>query len=81
MTDSIDKIKKDADARMAKSLETLKNDLGKLRAGRAHPALLDQIRVDYYGQRSPLSQVANIVAIVFGLTAAIAASLLFALDR
>jgi len=62
MTDSIDKIKKDADARMAKSLETLKNDLGKLRAGRAHPALLDQIRVDYYGQRSPLSQVANIVA-------------------
>jgi ribosome recycling factor len=62
MMDSIDKIKKDADARMTKSLETLKNDLGKLRAGRAHPGLLDQIRIDYYGQRSPLSQVANIVA-------------------
>jgi ribosome recycling factor len=62
MTDSIDKIKKDADARMMKSVETLKNDLGKLRAGRAHPGLLDQVRVDYYGQRSPLSQVANVVA-------------------
>jgi ribosome recycling factor len=62
MTDSIATIKKDADARMMKSVETLKNDLGKLRAGRAHPGLLDQIRVDYYGQRSPLSQVANIVA-------------------
>jgi len=62
MTDSIINIKKDADARMMKSVETLKNDLSKLRAGRAHPGLLDQVRVDYYGQRSPLSQVANIVA-------------------
>lgn len=62
MMNSVGEIKKDADARMTKSLETLQNDLGKLRAGRAHPGLLDQIRVDYYGQRSPLSQVANIVA-------------------
>ena len=62
MTDSVDKIKKDAEARMTKSVETLKTDLGKIRAGRAHPGLLDQIRVDYYGQKSPLSQVANIAA-------------------
>ena len=62
MTDSIPNIKKDADARMLKSVDTLKNDLGKLRAGRAHPGLLDQIRIDYYGQKSPLSQVANVVA-------------------
>lgn len=62
MTDSIANIKQDADARMQKSVETLKNDLGKLRAGRAHPGLLDQVRIDYYGQKSPLSQVANVVA-------------------
>lgn len=62
MTDSIANIKKDADARMTKSVETLKADLGKIRAGRAHPGLLDQVRIDYYGQRSPLSQVANVVA-------------------
>jgi ribosome recycling factor len=62
MTDSIPNIKNDADARMLKSVDALKNDLGKLRAGRAHPGLLDQIRIDYYGQKSPLSQVANVVA-------------------
>ena len=60
--DSIDKIKKDSDARMLKSVDTLKNDLGKIRAGRAHPGLLDTGRIDYYGQVSPLSQVANVVA-------------------
>ncbi len=60
--DSIDKIKKDADARMLKSVETLKTDLGKIRAGRAHPGILDAVRIDYYGQQSPLGQVANIVA-------------------
>lgn len=62
MTESVDKIKQDAQARMTKSVETLRNDLGKIRAGRAHPGLLDQVRVDYYGQKSPLSQVANIAA-------------------
>jgi ribosome recycling factor len=60
VTDTIDKIKKDAEARMAKSVETLKADLGKIRAGRAHPGILEPIKIDYYGQRSPLSQVANI---------------------
>ena len=58
----IDEIKKDAEARMNKSVESLKHELGKLRAGRAHPSLLDQISVDYYGTATPLSQVANVNA-------------------
>ena len=58
----IDEIKQDAEARMNKSVESLKHELGKLRAGRAHPSLLDQISVDYYGTATPLSQVANINA-------------------
>jgi len=45
---------------MAKSVETLKADLGKVRTGRAHPGLLEGIRVDYYGNKSPLSQVASV---------------------
>jgi ribosome recycling factor len=60
MTESVDKVKKDAETRMAKSLETLKGDLGKIRTGRAHPGLLDHIRVDYYGTKTPLNQLANI---------------------
>lgn len=61
MVDSVDSIKKDAEIRMAKSVETLKADLGKVRTGRAHPALLDQIRVEYYGAKTPLNQLANVV--------------------
>lgn len=60
MSEVIDKVKKDAEARMAKSLETLKVDLGKVRAGRANPGLLEHIKVEYYGTRSPLNQVANV---------------------
>jgi ribosome recycling factor len=60
MAESVDKIKKDAETRMAKSVEALKGDLGKIRTGRAHPGLLDHIRVDYYGTKTPLNQVANI---------------------
>ena len=60
MTQSVDNIKKDAETRMAKSVETLKTDLGKIRTGRAHPGLLEHVRVDYYGNKSPLSQVANV---------------------
>ena len=56
----IEEIKKDADARMAKSLEVLKSDLTKLRTGRAHASLLDHIKVEYYGTESPLSQVASV---------------------
>ena len=56
----INEIKNDADARMKKSIESLTKDLSKLRTGRAHPSLLDQVTVDYYGTPSPLSQVASI---------------------
>ena len=45
---------------MAKSVESLKTDLGKIRTGRAHAGLLDQIKVEYYGTKMPLSQTANI---------------------
>ncbi|MBU0655298.1 MAG: ribosome recycling factor [Gammaproteobacteria bacterium] len=56
----IDDIKQDAEQRMQKSIEALKHDLAKIRTGRAHPSLLDQVTVDYYGSDVPLSQVANI---------------------
>ena len=47
---------------MDKSVESLKGELSKLRAGRANPALLEQVSVDYYGTLTPLSQVANVSA-------------------
>lgn len=53
-------IKKTAEAKMAKSIEALKSDLQKVRTGRAHPGILDQVHVDYYGSMVPLSQVANV---------------------
>jgi ribosome recycling factor len=53
-------IKKTAEAKMAKSVEALKNELHKIRTGRAHPGLLDQVHVEYYGQVVPISQVANV---------------------
>jgi len=56
----IDDIIKDARTRMAKSVETLRHDLTKLRTGRAHTSLLDHITVDYYGSEVPLRQVANV---------------------
>jgi ribosome recycling factor len=62
VTQSVESIKKDAETRMAKSLETLRNDLGKIRTGRAHPGLLENVRVDYYGNKTPLNQVANVSA-------------------
>jgi ribosome recycling factor len=57
---SIAEIKKNAEAKMAKSLEALKNDLHKIRTGRAHPGILDQVQVEYYGSLVPISQVANV---------------------
>lgn len=57
---SIAEIKKNAEAKMAKSLEALKNDLQKIRTGRAHPGILDQVQVEYYGSLVPISQVANV---------------------
>ncbi len=56
----IDDIKKDADIRMGKSIESLRGDLTKLRTGRAHTSLLDHITVDYYGTDTPLNQVATV---------------------
>jgi ribosome recycling factor len=55
-------IQQDAQERMKKSIASLENNFGKIRAGRAHPSLLEQIQVDYYGSSVPLSQVGNIVA-------------------
>ncbi|MDH0868011.1 ribosome recycling factor [Mitsuaria sp. GD03876] len=57
---SIADIKKNAEAKMAKSIEAFKNELQKIRTGRAHPGLLDQVHVDYYGSMVPISQVANV---------------------
>lgn len=58
----INEILKDAGERMQKSVESLKNELTKIRTGRAHPSILDHINVDYYGSQVPLSQVSNITA-------------------
>ena len=56
----IEDIKKDASGRMGKSVEALVHELAKVRTGRAHPSLLDHLRVSYYGSEVPLNQVANI---------------------
>lgn len=56
----VEDIKKDAVERMQKCVLSLRNELKRLRTGRAHPSLLDHIRVDYYGNEVPLNQVANV---------------------
>jgi len=53
-------IQQDAATRMGKSIDALKHEFSKIRTGRAHPSLLEQISVSYYGSESPLSQVANV---------------------
>lgn len=53
-------IKKNAETKMGKSIEALKTELQKIRTGRAHPGILDQVHVDYYGSPVPISQVANV---------------------
>ncbi|MCH9645820.1 MAG: ribosome recycling factor [Proteobacteria bacterium] len=55
-------IQQDAKERMGKSVDSLEANLGKIRAGRAHPSLLEQVQVEYYGSMVPLSQVGNIAA-------------------
>jgi len=57
---TIEDVKKSADQKMHKTLDTLKADLGKIRTGRAHTGILDHIQVDYYGNPTPLNQVANV---------------------
>ncbi len=56
----IDDIKAEATERMEKSLDALTHNFNKIRTGRAHPSLLDGIRLEYYGADTPLNQVANI---------------------
>ncbi len=56
----ISDIQQSAATRMGKSIEAMKHEFSKIRTGRAHPSLLDQITVSYYGNESALSQVANI---------------------
>src|SRR3954468_19177853 len=53
-------VKKTAEQKMKKSLEALRNDLAKVRTGRAHTGLLDHVMVDYYGTPTPLGGVANV---------------------
>ena len=56
-------IKKSTEQRMQKSLEALKADLGKIRTGRAHTGILDHVMVDYYGNPTPITQVANVTLV------------------
>ncbi|MFN3734535.1 ribosome recycling factor [Comamonas testosteroni] len=57
---TIAEIKKNTETKMGQSIEALKNNLARVRTGRANPALLDAIHVEYYGSMVPLSQVANV---------------------
>ena len=57
---SIAEIKKTAEQKMLKSIEAFKVELSKIRTGRAHPGILDQVQVEYYGSLVPISQVANV---------------------
>ncbi|MGB5518249.1 MAG: ribosome recycling factor [Gammaproteobacteria bacterium] len=56
----IDEIIGDAEVRMSKSVDSLHTEFAKIRTGRAHPSLLDQIHIDYYGANTPINQVANV---------------------
>jgi ribosome recycling factor len=56
----IQNLLKDTEVKMQKSIEAFKHEISKMRTGRAHPSLLDHLRVDYYGTETPLSQVANV---------------------
>jgi ribosome recycling factor len=60
---TIAEVKKTAEQKMQKSVDTLKADLGKVRTGRAHTGLLDHIHVDYYGSMLPINQVANVTLV------------------
>ncbi len=59
----IAEVKKSAEQKMLKSLETLRNGLGKVRTGRAHTGLLDHLRIDYYGTLTPINQLASITLV------------------
>jgi ribosome recycling factor len=57
---TIPDIRKTAELKMGKSIEAFKSELQKIRTGRAHPGILDQVHIDYYGSMVPISQVANV---------------------
>jgi ribosome recycling factor len=59
----VNQLKKSTEEKMRKSVEALKADLAKVRTGRAHIGLLDHVKVDYYGNETPLSQVANVTLV------------------
>lgn len=56
----LNQIKTEIENKMRKSIDNLKNDMSKLRTGRAHPSILEGIMIDYYGQQTPISQAASI---------------------
>ena len=56
----IDDIQQETEDRMGKALEALSHNFNKIRTGRAHPSLLDSIRLEYYGAETPLNQIANV---------------------
>jgi ribosome recycling factor len=56
-------LKKTTEAKMQKSIEALKNDLAKIRTGRAHTGILDHVQVEYYGSMVPINQVANVTLV------------------
>jgi ribosome recycling factor len=60
---SVADIRKGVEQKMQRSIDAFKNDLSKIRTGRAHTGLLDHIQVDYYGSPVPISQVANLTLI------------------
>jgi len=63
MTITIPEIRRSTEQKMLKSIESLKTALARIRTGRAHAGLLDQVQVEYYGSMVPISQVANVTLI------------------
>jgi len=61
-TDAVRQLLKDIDRHMLETIDAVKHDFGSIRTGRANPAVLDRIRVEYYGQMMPVNQVATISA-------------------
>ncbi|MDR2637484.1 MAG: ribosome recycling factor, partial [Zoogloeaceae bacterium] len=59
----IPELKKTTEAKMQKSIESLKLDLAKIRTGRAHTGILDHVQVEYYGSLVPINQVANVTLV------------------
>jgi ribosome recycling factor len=63
MTTTVAEIRQTTEQKMLKSIDALKNQLSRVRTGRAHAGLLDHVQVDYYGSMVPISQVANVTLV------------------